>query len=295
MGSNQSQETKTVVNTINNIFNSYITNIVNDNSINCQTINTVILHSGGNVCGKTGAIIEGSINIVQNGVANCKLDSTVITKITAGISNDITDNLRTYISQSASTKNGWFEVAFSNQAAKNLSVDSVTTSIVNQIQTNLKTTCKGIFSAYNNANLYICGIVTKNVNITQDASIIAVQSCFSQSLVDLFTNNTVLNTVYNETNQHFLSQQSGIFTGAKWVLIIAIIAVALIIILPLIALFRNPQSTQIVTSAIPGIVQTARTPVGTVPNVPVIPNNLPAVTSNTGSLANTSVVGTNIK
>ena len=108
---------------------------------------------------------------------------------------------------------------------------SATATISNVTKTDFTQSCKSSVDSYNKGVIFTCDdIINSDITINQNSMITAISSCTNNAILTNFFNTTELQTFAQNTNNHFLSTQSGIGSLFKWFIIGAIIIVALILL-----------------------------------------------------------------
>lgn len=245
MGFNiQSASTTATQNDYTNFVNSFVTNVVNNSSVVCNTnqnynINFGFIPAGGGFGPQTCtfSLSNGNINVTQTTAQNCNLTAENINEISATITNNITNQLSQWITNNLASNQGWLSIAFSSQFANNISAQQVAAMITNNAITNISSTCAAEISAAQNSNITVCGVFNKvDFNFTQAAVITNLTSCINKNTINYIANNTQLNGMAQTADNKLASSQEGLSTIAKYI-VIAVVAVVVLIIIGVILYF----------------------------------------------------------
>ena len=228
MGSIQSNITKQTLADYTNIVNSTVANVYNSAAASCASGNNFALETGGGPnC--IFHMTNGNFNVTQTVGTNCKLNSHNITSLSAALVNNLTNNIQQFIAQNAQNSQGWFATAFSLQINNASNAEEVVNQIKNSFNINFTNTCDSIATALNNETVKLCGVFDGvNFNFTQNALLTALTSCINQNTINIWTSNSVLNQLWQTTDQKLASKQSGF--SLKW-FFIAIVIIAILMIL----------------------------------------------------------------
>lgn len=235
MGNVQANETKQELATFTSIVNDVAMSVYNQAVSNCTSQNWLKVRAGGGQdC--VFALNDGDLNITQQASCIQSLNSDNINKLTATFTNEILNKLQQHIGQQEQNKQGWFATAFSFQINDASNTQEVMNQINTQINANFNNTCSAVAEAFNKGTVLLCGTYNNsNININQNAAITALTSCINQNIVNVWTQNKVLNELWQKTDQKLASEQSGL--DLKWLWITLGIILALAIIIGLISLF----------------------------------------------------------
>lgn len=217
----QSNVTKQIMSNYTKIVNETVMDVYNDAASTCQSGNMMNIETGGGqYC--DFEIINGSININQTAGTNCKLDSTNVNNLSTNFTTQLINKTKQFIQQDAQNKQGWFATGFSLQISDATTVDQIMTQITNETKANFINKCSSVNTALNNGIAKLCGTYDgSSFNFNQNALITSITSCINQNVVDSWTNNSVLNNFWMQTDQKLASTQSGF--SLKWLLIIIVI------------------------------------------------------------------------
>ena len=245
MGFNiQSASTTATQNDYTNFINSFVTNVVNNSSVTCNTnqtynINFGSIPAGGGFPPQTCAFSfnNGNINVTQTSAQNCNLTAENINEISATITNNITNELSQWITNNLQSNQGWLAVALNSQFANNISAQQVAAMITNNAITNISSRCAAEISAAQSSNISICGVFNNtNFNLTQAAVITNLTSCINKNTINYIASNTQLNGMAQTADNKLASSQEGLSTIARYI-IIAVVAVVILIIIGVILYF----------------------------------------------------------
>jgi len=237
MGNIQSNATKQVLADYTNVVNSTVVNVYNSAAASCASANNFSLQTGGGSdC--NFQMINGSINVTQTAGTNCQLNSQNVNSLSAQFQTQLTNNTQQFIQQNSQNKQGWFATAFSLQMNNASNVTEVMNQISNSSSANFTNLCNSVSDALNNATVKLCGIYDgSSFNLNQNALVTAITSCVNQNVVNIWTSNQVLNSLWQATDQKLASTQSGF--SLKWILIIVVVIVVLLLISGLAYYFIN--------------------------------------------------------
>ena len=258
MGFNiQSSSTTATQNDYTNFINSFVTNVVNNSSVTCNTNQTYNINFGsipasGGFPPQTCAFSfnNGNINVTQTSAQNCNLTAENINEISATITNNITNQLSQWITNNLSSNQGWLSIALSSQAANNISAQQVAAMITNNAITNISSTCAAEISAAQSSNISICGVFNNtNFNLTQAAVITNLTSCINKNTINYIASNTQLNAMAQTADNKLSSTQEGLSTIAKYI-IIAVVVVAVLALIGLIIYFAFGSKTPVPTNVV---------------------------------------------
>jgi large-conductance mechanosensitive channel len=88
-----------------------------------------------------------------------------------------------------------------------------------------------VANSFNAAKVNLCGVYSGTTfNFNQAALTTALTSCVNEIIVSVFTTNSVLNQLWQQTDQKLYSEQSGFDSIFKWLIVLAAIIGAVIII-----------------------------------------------------------------
>lgn len=230
--------TKNFFKALNENINSSVQSVVNNNSQNCSAVNTVNLRTGSF---DTGTGYEpcyfetaGGLNIGQTAVADCSFTVQNMTDMTSDFKSALENAVTETVQQDAQNESGFISTG-TNINIQNVSNENeVINRIINSSEQYIQTSCEQNATAGNNAVIGLCGYFGEGINIDQDASITAITSCLNQSVLEAFTNDTVLNNFLVETDQVASNRSEGIASifSAFWLpIVIGVIALIIIIII----------------------------------------------------------------
>lgn len=232
MGNIQSNKTKQLLADYTSMVNNTVSNVYNSAVADCTSANNFTLETGGGqYC--DFKIINGTINISQTAGSKCQLNSQNINNLSATFQNQLTNDTKNFITQSAKSKQGWFATAFSLQQNDASNVTDVMNQISNSSSANFTNICSSVSDALNNATIQLCGVFDASTfNFSQNAMVTALTSCINQNTIKVWTSNQVLNKLWQDTDQKLASTQSGVSFG--WIAFIIIGIVILLIIIGII-------------------------------------------------------------
>jgi hypothetical protein len=217
MGSGISQSAQQELSAFNSFINNFSTNIRNQVSSTCQAGNTLrFTTGGGNGCEffATGS----NININQTSQATCSLTSENITTITMNIENDLQNQLEQYISQRQNVEQGWLATALSLGVEGASTSQEIANLIRNSINTNITDSCMNQLTTQNLAEIRLCGAFDQSTfNINQDATVTGITSCINKQIITSFTSNSILNNLFQRTEQAVSVRQAGVDSFAFYI------------------------------------------------------------------------------
>lgn len=231
MGNIQSNVTKQTLADYTSFMNSAIQDAYSVSIADCAAANNLSVQTGGgNGC--NFEIINGSVNIDQTATASCSLSSTNINQTSVTFKNTITNKTKQFIDQNSQNKQGWFATAFSFQINGASNSTEVTNAISNSFVGSITEICRQEAQAMNSAKVLLCGIYNASaVNINQNATVTGLVSCINRNVTNVFTSNTVLNQLWQQTDQKLASEQSGVDSLVFWIVIAIVVGIIFLLII----------------------------------------------------------------
>ena len=243
MGINvQATKTKDTLKDFNNTVNSATTSAIQTQAANCTSGNTLTFDSGGScptppippgtLCCMVPPVISGStITINQTSQNGCIINQQNKTSVSNTDYNKISTAAQQFITNDLNSKTGWLAIGLSVQTSTSITKEDIENRISNVTKTDFTQSCKSSVDSYNRGVIFTCDdIINSDITINQNSMITAISSCTNNAILTNFFNTTELQTFAQNTNNHFLSTQSGIGSLFKWFIIGAIIIVALILL-----------------------------------------------------------------
>lgn len=243
MGNIQSNVTKQTLSNYTNVVNNTVANVFNSAVQTCAASNYFTLETGGGPDCPFEAV-DSKFDIKQTAGSTCKLDSVNINNLTATFKTELINNTRQFIQQESQNKQGWFATALSLQLSQASTVEEIVTQISNNFTANFNNNCSSVATAFNDAKVKLCGYFNlTEFNVGQNSLVNSLTSCVNQNTMNIWTSNSVLNNLWQQTDQKLASQQSGTF-DLKWLFIgIAGIIALILIILAIVLLTRGKKSS----------------------------------------------------
>ena len=254
MGNIQSSVTQQVLTDYTTIVNNTVANVFNSASSACASGNTMHLQTGGapdcqfNMTG-------GSLTSTQTAGTKCKLSSQNISTLTATFNTQITNNIRQFIENDLTNNQGWFATALSFQMTNASTVDDIMTQISSSVNANFINTCSSVANALNNEQVLLCGNFDgTKIDFTQNALVSSLTSCVNENTIKVWTQNVILNKLWQQTDQKLASTQSGI--SLTWIFAIsAILIICCVLSIVGWFVFSGTKPTDIINSASQAVAQ----------------------------------------
>lgn len=238
MGNIQANLTKQTLADYTNMVNSVVADVYNSAISICASGNDFSLSTG---VGCDFKFVNSAINVSQFAGSTCKLDADNINKLSAKFTNDIINKTQQFIDQRSQNKQGWFATAFSFQINNASNSTEVTNQIKNSFDINFTNKCQAVTSAFNKGSVNLCGYYDSSTfDFKQNALTNALVSCVNENIMDIWVTNSVLNELWQRTDQKLASEQAGL--SLKWLFIGIAIIVAIMIIVSLIYFFAKHGS-----------------------------------------------------
>lgn len=238
MGNVQANLTKQTLAAYTNVINSTVANVFNNAAQTCAGGNYFSLSTGQ---GCPFEIVNGEFNLTQRASTTCTLNSQNITSLSAQFKTDLINNTRQFIEQESKNSQGWFATALSLQINQASTVEEIVNQINNSFNVNFTNTCSSVSTAFNTAVLNLCGYFdATKFNISQNAIVDALTSCVNENTINIWTSNSVLNKLWQDTDSKLASHQG---FDPKWLIIgvVAIILLIVILIIVLVIIGRKKQ------------------------------------------------------
>lgn len=229
MASAQVQESSNVLQDFQEFMNS--ASATSSQNAMCRAV-------GGNVLNlSTGRNCEfilsgGTLNVSQVSKADCRQIANTNLDVEGQVKANINRDIQQYLEQNQSSKQGWLTLALNAQVQGASNKTQLITRIQNSVTAVITQVCSNTVTAYNTASLDLCGIYDNGavINIGQNSVAGAYQSCTMDVIVKAFQRDTILTQVAQQVNQQQTSEQAGIGSLFRWLIVIAaIVAVVLII------------------------------------------------------------------
>lgn len=233
MGINiQSSVTKSAVTSVTDIVNETITTLQQQATQGCNAINNINIVLGGKeFCGVATSIKDSNFNVNQTGVINCTLKSEVYSNISQTTIDELKTKLEQEATKSFENKQGWLAVAASIQSSYTDFKGTIKNNIRNILSTTISNTCQQKADIYNTGTFTICAdIEGSNFNINQNGSITTLNQCVTTSILTAIFNNSTLQDIAQKTDEKFASDQEGIGSLFKWLVVIAVIVAVVVIV-----------------------------------------------------------------
>lgn len=248
MGNAQANETNQTMAAYTNIVNSTATSVYNQASQSCASGNNFTLNTGEGCYFES---INGTFNVTQTAGTKCTFSSSDIASLNANFSNQLQNNTQQFIQQNSQSKQGWFATAFSFQVNGASNTTEVMSQMSNVFTQNFTNLCSSVANALNNATVNLCGIYDNTTfNFNQNAMVTSITSCVNDIVINVWTSNSVLNQLYQMTDQKLASQQSGFGSFLVWIaVIIGAVIVLGIIIAIIFAVIKGRQKNQAQTES----------------------------------------------
>jgi len=227
MGSAQSNVTKQTLASYTNVINTAMFNAYNESVGRCSASNTLVIDT----C-PTFEIINGSLNVTQAAAADCQFNSQNFNTFTAKFTTEVRNATKQFIDENAKNKQGWFATAFSFQINGASNSSEVTNKIMNSFQGNTTNICRDESDAMNSGKLLLCGTFDGSaINVKQNSTVTSLVSCVNRNTEQAFVSNSVLNDLYQKTNQKLASEQAGVGSFFEWIVIAIVAGIILLIII----------------------------------------------------------------
>ena len=214
-------------------FQSYMNSVSVTSSQNAQCTTA----SGNSLNLTTGRDCEfvlsgGTLNISQVSNASCQQIVNQNLDVESEVKANINRNIQQYLEQKQSSKQGWLTLAINAQVQGASNATELITKIQNNVNVVPSQVCKNTVTSYNAANIDLCGIYDNNatINIQQNTVAAAYQSCTMDIIIKAFQNDVVLTDVAQRVNQQQTSDQEGIGSLFKWLVVIAVIVAVVAIV-----------------------------------------------------------------
>ena len=233
MGNIQSNITTQTLADYTNAMNSAVQETYSAAISGCTATDELSFQAGaGGSGGCNFEIINGSININQTATASCNLNNQNINNTKVSFQNTITNATKQFIDQNSQNKQGWWATAFSFQVNGASNSTEVSTTIGNSFVGSITEICRQEAAAMNQEKILLCGTYNAStVNVTQNATVTALVSCINRNVTNVFTTNSVLNELWQQTDQKLASQQAGLDSVLFWLAIAGGILIIFIIII----------------------------------------------------------------
>ncbi len=230
MGNIQANETKQTLASYTNVINTAMFNAYNESVADCSASDTLEIDT----C-PTFEIINGSLNVTQAAAANCKFSSENFNTFTAKFTTEVRTATKQFIDENAKNKQGWFATAFSFQINGASNSSEVTNKIMNSFRGSTTNICRSEAAAMNSAKLLLCGTFDGSaINVKQNSTVTSLVSCVNRNTEQAFVSNSVLNELFQKTDQKLASEQAGAGSFFAWI-VIAIVAAIILIVIVMIA------------------------------------------------------------
>lgn len=219
-------------NTINNFLshattfmNSNVSAVVNRSTADCTARNYVTIMLGlpptTTSPGCTAQVNDSSIIGDQTASASCSLASNNSVTLSNTIKSEVENEIEQLMSQETKAVQEFLALG---QAAFNMNSAEFSTKITNEFITAVSQSttnvCVGVFEAYNEYNLVLCGTINRStINPTQDASITAMTSCVNTILHEASTEQTAFNSTLQVMDQYASTEQKGIGSVLVWIVV----------------------------------------------------------------------------
>jgi len=229
MASAQVQESSNYLSDFQSYMNSVSATSSNNAVCTTSSGNTLNLQTGRNC---EFVLSGGSLDVTQVSNASCQQIVNTNLDVEGQVKTNINNNIEQYLAQQQSSEQGWLTLALNAQVQGATNQTELVTRIKNAVTSTSSQVCQNTVTSYNAAVLDLCGVYDNGavVNISQNSVAGAYQSCTMDVLVKAFQNDTVLTTVAQAVNQQQTSQQSGIDSLFRWLVIIAAIVAVVVII-----------------------------------------------------------------
>ena len=235
MGFNiQSDDTQNTLNDFTSVVNTAVEKAKNVVQSTCTAENNLTVLAG-QLYNPNGPAtpcevnVEG-VNITQLADANCNVTGQFKNDFQNSITNNVKTDIEQWIKTNLNSNQGWLAIAFSSEAAVNQNAETVATTLSNGLTADITNTCSAQLAASNNAVVTICGNYRKDFNFQQSAFVTNVTSCIANNTVSFIANNQILNSMAQTADSTLSSQQEGLSTIFKWLILAGVILAALIII-----------------------------------------------------------------
>ena len=228
MGSVQATETQQVASAFNSTVNSVINSAAQTAGFQSATINNINVTVGGAGCPPIA--IGGNVNISQAQSSNFTVTSENLQNVTNNVKTHLASSLNSWITNNLQSYNGWLSFALSAQVAGSNTQDDIVNMIVNSISNNATQACSTQLITQNGINLTLCANVTGNVDVDQNTAITASESCINKQIANTIISNSVINSIVQQTNNHFLAQNQGLGDIFYYIIIAAVIIFIFLVI-----------------------------------------------------------------
>jgi hypothetical protein len=228
MGASISQQAKQTLSLYTDVVNSVVNNVYSEASQRCAGANYFKVNIGG---GPDCNFIADNVTVIirQKVETNCTFESEQVTQLDTEFRTQLDQQTRQFIDQQASNRSGWLAIFFSIVGQQGEQRQEITNRIVNSITNNITSKCESVSQALNSGEVLLCGAWSNSsLNFSQDALVTAYTSCINQNVIKTFTDDTILQRLYQETEQVAKNEAQGL--SNIWIYI-AIVGVVLLVIL----------------------------------------------------------------
>jgi hypothetical protein len=230
MASTQIQESSNYLSDFQSFINE--TNVNSSNNAQC------ISGAGNELSVTTGRGCDfvlgpgSTFEINQISKANCTQIVNTNLDVTSQVKANITEKIQQYLEQRQSSKQGWLTLALNAQVQGASNETELVTRIKNSVNSVSSQVCDNTVNAYNAGTIDLCGIYGEDTNLIIDQNSVATayQSCTMDVIIKAFQNDVVLQDVAQKVNQAQKSDQEGIGSLFKWLVVIAVILGVVIIV-----------------------------------------------------------------
>lgn len=215
---------------------SMVTNIIASAATKLKSQNELINNININHCGPpcAGVCIADEIFITQNNVLQQTITAEDLSNVVASVKSQLTAATTQWAQQQSTSNQGWLSTAFSVQINDTNAVSKVAESITNNISDDTTTACAGFNFDENNANLLLCGTVTKAIIISQSNAVTNIVSCITQQTLKAFVAGSEYATTIQTADQIAYSKQEGLFGWIETVAIVIAVVIVLFLIVHLL-------------------------------------------------------------
>ena len=231
MGNAQSNITKQTLASYTTSVNQAMNSVYSSSIAGCTATNELSIATGG-VPDCFFEMTDGAFNLSQTSSSSCNLNNVNINKTTAQFKNTIRNTTKQFIDQNAQNKQGWFATAFSFQINGASNSTEISNTITNSLANSITEICQQEARAMNEAKILLCGTFNASaINIDQNALVTAMVSCINRNVTSIFTTNTVLNQLWQQTDQKLASEQAGFGSVLFWLVIAGVVFIVAILLL----------------------------------------------------------------
>lgn len=225
MGVGQSQQATDTLKASSTVINQAIIDAQSSSTLNCSAGSNVKFTTGkGCYFYSDGSTFNFNITVDDN----CVLNSTVLTNINQQFKTQVTSALTSFIQSQANSSEGWLATAITVEVQGANTAEEIATQITNSFNDNVSVVCKEDASSSANGELDLCGVWdTSTINFNQSASTTALANCVTRTIITAFSTNSVLQELYEKTEQAVKQQSSGIDTVFIY-LIVGIVVVCIV-------------------------------------------------------------------